>query len=350
VASSAPPDTRPGALKTVCDEGEDVEPKFSIPDNYPVVYTPDHPALRPLRERGEVAIFSTRHESQAELVDRLRGATAAINVRAYSKFTEEVFAQVPELRFLTVMGTGTDNIDLAAATRAGVVVSNTPTAPTVSVAEHIVMLTLALTKNLVPMHNALKGGEWRHIPGVELRGKTFGFVGLGMIAAEVAPVVRALGMRLIGWSLTLDEARARRLEVELASLDDVLRQADVVSLFLRASPKTAGLIGRRELALMKPTAYLVNAARGALVDEAALSEALRARQIAGAAIDVFQTEPLPATSPLLGLDNVVLTPHVAWVTDAGIDRMARHPVENILAFLAGSPRFVVNPAVLGGRP
>ena len=320
--------------------------KISIPDNFPVVYTEDHPALRPLRERGEVALYSTRQESPAELIERLRGATAAINVRAYSKFTDEVFAALPELKFVTVMGTGTDNFDLASATRHGVVVSNTPSAPTVSVAEHIVLLTLALTKNLIPMHQALMQGQWKHLPGIELRGKTFGFLGLGMIAAEVAPVMRALGMRLIGWSLTHDPARAQRLGVDLVSFEDVLRQSDVVSLFLRASPKTAKILGARELGLMKPTAYLINGARGALVDEEALVATLRDHKIAGAAIDVFQTEPLPATSPLLTLDNVVLTPHVAWVTDAGIDRMARHPVDNILAFLEGKPTFVVNPDVL----
>ena len=320
--------------------------KFAIPDNFPVVYAEDHPALQPLRERGEVALFSTRQESPAELIERMRGAVAAINVRAYSKFTDDVFDALPDLKFLTVMGTGTDNIDLASATRHGVVVSNTPTAPTISVAEHIVTLTLAITKNLIPMDQALKHGEWRHIPGIELRGKTYGFIGLGLIAAEVAPVMRALGMRLIGWSLTHDPERARRLGIELVELDDLLRQSDIVSLFLRASPKTAGLIGKRELGLMKPSAYLINGARGALVDEAALVEALRAHKIAGAAIDVYQTEPLPATSPLLTLDNVVLTPHVAWVTDAGIDRMARHPIENILAYLEGKPQFVVNPDVL----
>lgn len=322
--------------------------KIAIPDNFPVVYAEDHPALAPLRERGELALYSTRHEGSGELVERMGGATAAINVRAYSKFTDEVFDALPELKFLTVMGTGTDNIDLASATRHGVVVSNTPTAPTVSVAEHIVLLTLALTKNLVPMHQSLKGGQWKHLPGIELRGKTFGFIGLGLIAAEVAPVMRALGMRLIGWSLTHDEERARRLGVELRPLDEVLRESDVVSLFLRASPKTAKLIGAHELGLMKPGAFLVNAARGALVDEGALYDALKAGRIAGAAIDVFQTEPLPPSSPLLTLDNVVLTPHVAWVTDAGIDRMARHPVENIIAFLDGTPRFVVNPEVLTG--
>jgi D-3-phosphoglycerate dehydrogenase / 2-oxoglutarate reductase len=320
--------------------------KFSIPDNFPVVYSAEDTALQPLRQRGEVALHSTRHGTDAELVERLRDATAAINVRAYSKFTDDVFAALPDLQFLTVMGTGTDNIDLVAATRRGVVISNTPTAPTISVAEFAIALTLAITKNLVPMHTALKGGEWRHMPGIELRGKTFGFLGLGMIPHEMAPVLKALGMQLIGWSLSRDAARAARLGVELVEFDDVFRRADIVSLHLRASPKTQHIVGERELRLMKPTAYLVNTGRGALLDESALCDLLKARRIAGAAIDVYQQEPLPASSPLLRLDNVLVTPHVAWVTDAGCDRMARHPVENILAFLDGKPQFVVNPEVL----
>lgn len=324
--------------------------KFVIPDNYPVVYTEDHPALAPLRERGEVVIHSTRHGGGQELIDRMAGATAALNVRAYSKFDETIFAALPKLRLISIMGTGTDNVDLNAATRHGVVVSNAPTAPTVSVAEHTIGMMLALTKNMVPMHLALKAGEWKHLPGIELRDKTFGFIGLGLIAAEMAPVLRALGMRLVGWSLTHDPARAERLGVELLEMDEVLRQADVVSLLLRASPRTAGIIGRRELGRLKPGAYLINTGRGALVDEQALYEVLAAHQIAGAAIDVFQQEPLPADSPLLTLDNVLVTPHVAWVTDAGTARMARHPVDNILAFLDGHPQFVVNPESLSPNP
>jgi D-3-phosphoglycerate dehydrogenase len=320
--------------------------KVSIPDNFPVLYTDDHPALAALRGRAEVAIDSTRHNGGADFVERMRGAVAAVNVRSYSKYTDEVFAALPELKFVTVVGTGTDNIDLAAATNHGVVVSNTPTAPTISVAEHTLTLLLALTKNLIPMHNALKQGEWKHVPGIELRGKTFGFIGLGLIPTEIAPVVKAMGMRVVGWSLTHDPERAKRLGVELLDMDEVLRQSDVLSLMLRASPKTQQIIGRRELGLMKPSAYLVNTGRGALVDETALYEHLRDRKIAGAAIDVFQQEPLPSDSPLLTLDNVVVTPHVAWVTDQGSARMAAHPIENVVAFLEGKPKFVVNPDVL----
>jgi len=323
--------------------------RIAIPDNFPVFYADEDPLLAPLRARGEVVLSSTHHGGdRQELIRRLQGATAAINVRAYSPFDDVVFAALPELRFVSVMGTGTDNVDLDAARRRGVVVSNTPTAPVVSVAEFTIGLMLAAVRKVVPMHEALRAGRWEHRRGMELRGKTFGFIGLGLIAAEMAPVIRALGMRIVGWSLTRDEDRARRLGVELMELDDVLRASDVVALLLRGSPKTRGIIGRRELGLMKQTAYLVNTGRGMLVDEVALYDALREGRLAGAALDVYQSEPLPADSPLLGLDNVICTPHVAWVTDGGTARMGRDPVDNVLAFLDGAPQFVVNAGATHG--
>lgn len=321
--------------------------RIAIPDNFPVFYGEDDPLLAPLRARAEVVLCSTRHSGEKELIDRMRGATAAINVRAYSRFTEEVFAALPSLRFMTVMGTGTDNVDLDAARRHNVLISNTPTAPTISVAEYTIGLMLAAARNIVPMHQALKAGRWQHMRGMELRGKTCGFVGLGLIAAEMAPVIRALGMRLVGWSLTRDEARAQRLGVELLELDDVLRESDVVSLLLRGSLRTEGIIGRRELGLMKKTAYLINTGRGLLVDEQALCEALREGRLGGAALDVYRVEPLPADSPLLALDNVICTPHVAWVTDGGTARMGQAPVDNVLAFLDGAPRFVLGTEAAG---
>jgi len=318
--------------------------RIAIPDNYPVFYSEQDPLLQALREQGEVVVCSTHHRSVLEeLIARMRGAEAVINVRAYTNFSEPVFAALPELRFVTVMGTGTDNVDLAAAYRHGVLVSNTPSAPTVSVAEYTIGLMLAIARNIVPMHRELQLGTWRHRRGIELRGKTFGFVGLGRIAEEMAPIVRSLGMRIVGWSLSRDETRARRLGVELLELDDLMRAADVVSLLLRDSPRTRGIIGARELALMRPTAYLVNTGRGSLVDEGALYSALREGRLAGAALDVFREEPLPPDSPLLGLENTICTPHAAWATDEGAARMAKDPVENVLAYLSGAPRNLVYP-------
>jgi phosphoglycerate dehydrogenase-like enzyme len=320
-----------------------------IPDNYPPVYQNDQPVLAPLRPFGSVEIFSTRFATPAELIERCQGARCLINVRSYAVFDVPVLDALPDLEMISILGTGTDNVDLDAATERGIVVTNTPGVSAVSVAEATIGLLFAVTRRLPLMDRRLRAGVWQHEIGPELRGRTLGVVGLGAIGSEVATLGRGLGLRVIAWSFRRDPERAARLGIELVELDDLLRQADVVSLHLRNSPQAAGLISARELALMKPTAYLINTARGAIVDQSALVDALRERRIAGAALDVFVPEPLPADSPFLTLDNVVVTPHVAAVTHEAQARLAQMPVDNIVAFLQGHPEHVVNPAVLSKR-
>jgi D-3-phosphoglycerate dehydrogenase len=323
----------------------EVSVKVSIPDDFPPVYE-GHPEVERLRQFGEVAVHSTRAASVAELLERLRGVDIVINVRAYTVFDRALFDACPTLRLISILGTGTDNVDLAQANAHGVVVTNTPGASTVSVAELTFALILATARHIALADRKVREGEWYHVHGFELRGKTLGLLGLGTIGSEVARLGKAFGMRVAAWSMTHDPERARSLGVELLEKDEVLRQADVLSLHLRASPQTAGIIGARELALMKPSAILVNTARGILVDEAALAEALRSSRLAGAGIDVFSKEPLPEDSPLRGIDNLVLSPHVGWVTNEASARLTKMPVDNVAAYLAGKPEFVVNPDAL----
>ncbi len=320
--------------------------RFVIPDDFPPVYQDRSEVLDPLRPHGEVQVYSARAADYDELVSRLRWADAVINVRAYTRFDEALLAELPYLRVISILGTGTDNVDLEAATRRGVVVCNTPGASTVSVAECTLALLFDAAKHVARMDRAMRRGEWRQIKSFELRGKTLGVVGLGAIGQEVARLAGALGMRVLAWSFTQDEERARRCGAELVDLETLLRESHVVSLHLRASPRSAGLIGREQLALMRPGAVLINTARGALVDQEALVEALRNGPLGAAGLDVYPQEPLPADSPLRELDNVVLLPHTAWVTDEASERLLTQPVDNLLAWLAGTPANVVNPAVL----
>jgi len=320
--------------------------KFCVPDDYPPVYQDFPEDLEPLRARGEVSIFTSRQESQEELIARLEGVLALINVRAYSIFDASALDALSDLQLISVLGTGTDNIDLEAATKRGVVVANAPGANAVSVAEHTMLLLLAAARHLGKVDRAMHEGRWEHHLGIELRGKTLGLLGLGAIGREVAQMARGFGMRVVGWSFRNDPDRARQLGVELLERDEVIRQADALSLHLRLTPETQNLIGRRELAMMKHGAILVNTARAALVDEAALIEAVKGGQLSAVGLDVFTPEPLPAQSPLRMLENAILTPHLAWVTDAASARLRRVPVENILAFLDGQPQNVVNPAAL----
>jgi D-3-phosphoglycerate dehydrogenase len=319
--------------------------RIVVPDDFPPVYQ-GHTELEALEPYGEVVLHDTRAADAQELIDRLRGADALINIRAYSKFDRALFEALPELKTIAILGTGTDNVDLAAATEHGVVVSNTPGASTVSVAEMAFTLMLAAAKHAATADRAIRRGEWKHIMGTEIKGKTLGIVGLGAIGQEMASMGRAFGMRVLAWSLTRDPARAERVGATWVELDELLASSDVVSLHLRASDQTSGMIGRRELGMMKPSAILVNTARGALVDEAALVEALSSGGIAAAGLDAFVQEPLPADSPLLGLDNVVLTPHMAWVTGEASQRLRQMPVDNLIAFFEGRPTNVVNPDVL----
>ena len=319
--------------------------RIVVPDDFPAAYQ-GFQDLERLKPYGEVVLYDTRASNPQELIERLRGAEAAINVRAYSIFDRPLFEALPDLKIISILGTGTDNIDLAAATDHGVAVANAPGASTVSVAELTVTLMMNIARHVALMDSLVRAKQWHHVQGVEMRGKTLGLVGLGAIGQEVATISRAFGMNLLAWSPTKDEERANRIGATMVELPELLAQSDFVSLHLRLSPQTTGIIGEKELALMKPTAFLINTARGALVDEKALVEALSHKQIAGAGLDVYAKEPLPEDSPFLSLDNVVLTPHCGWVTAEASVRLRKLPVDNLIAFFEGSPTNIVNPVAL----
>ncbi|MCA1645749.1 MAG: D-2-hydroxyacid dehydrogenase family protein [Chloroflexi bacterium] len=315
-----------------------------IPDDFPATYASLAQAdLQRLAPYGAVTLHSTRAADLAELFGRIEPADVLINVRAYTRLDDEAFAHAPRLKLVSILGTGTDNVDLEAATRRGISVTNTPGVGAPSVAELTLGLMLAAVR-AIPLSDArLRQGTWQHAEGPELAGKTLGLLGLGAIGQYVARLGRGLGMRVIAWSYARDPARAEALGVELIERDDVFRQADVVSVHLRNTPEARGIVGARELGLMKRTAYLINTARGALVDESALAAALRAEQIAGAALDVYQEEPLPPErNPFRDLANVVLTPHLGAVTREANTRSRAVPVDNIIAYLQGHPQNLVN--------
>jgi phosphoglycerate dehydrogenase-like enzyme len=315
-----------------------------IPDDFPPTYaTADQVDLRRLAPYGAVHLYTTRAADRHELFGRIASAEVIINVRAHTLLDDEALAHAPRLRLISILGTGTDNVDLAAARARGVTVTNTPGTGATSVAELTLGLILSVVR-AIPLSDArLRQGVWQHVEGPELEGKTLGVLGLGAIGGRVARMGRALGMRVVAWSYSPDPQRAAQLGVEtLADRDDVFRQADVLTLHLRNTPEVRGLVGRRELGLMKPGAYLINTARGALVDADALADALRAGHLAGAGLDVFSEEPLPAdANPFRELSNVVLTPHIGAVTAEANTRSRAMPVDNIIAFLEGRPQHTV---------
>jgi D-3-phosphoglycerate dehydrogenase len=312
-------------------------PKIVVPDDCPALLANSVAFQGFEREITGIDYFDTLPGSAQGLIERIRNAEVVINIRSSSHFTAEVFRSCPRLQLVSVWGTGTDHVDLAAAVKHAVTVTNTPAVSASSVAEHALTLMLAVSRRIPAQDAAVRGGNWPRGQGVELRGKTLGIVGVGAIGRRFAELGHGIGMRVIAWTPHPRPA----LNMEPVEFDRLLGASDVVSIHLRLTDQTKGLIGKREFSLMKETAILVNTARGAIVDEVALIDALTTSRIAGAGLDVFSTEPLSAGQALAALDNVVLTPHCAGVTPEALEAGLRMAIENVRSFLHGAPVNVV---------
>jgi phosphoglycerate dehydrogenase-like enzyme len=320
-----------------------MSPAIVVPDDFPPALTGSAAEPR-LRQVGRVAVHTERGADQeAELIRRIGDAEVVINIRAHARFTDRVLAACPRLRLISIWGTGTDNVDLTACRARGVAVTNTPGVNAHAVAEHTVALMLAITRRIPAMDRDTRAAEWPRGLLVQLEGRTVGLIGLGAIGGRVAQLLRPFGVHLLAATYGPDGGRAAAAGARHVPVETLLRDSDIVSLHLRLSDATQGYLGRERLALMKPTAFLVNTARGALVDKAALVDALRDGRLAGAALDVFHEEPIPAGDPILTLPNVVLTPHNGGMTREVIDAGLLRAVENVEHFLAGRPRDVVVP-------
>ena len=300
------------------------------------------PRLKLFDGRAEVRLFTDRASTPKEKVERAKGATAIINSRSYVEWREADFEQLPDLKFITVCGIGTDSLDLEAARARGITISNIPGRTAPVVAEHGFGLMMAAAKRAAFYTAETRAGRWAKVDNVFLQGKTVGIIGTGNIGAEMARLCKAFGMNVIAWTFHPSPERARALGVEFVELDELLRRSDVITLHVALTSDTEGMIGARELGLMKQEALLVNIARGAVVDESALVTALNAGELGGAALDVYSDEPLPSDHPILSCEQVVLTPHVADMTPEGLDLLNVGVVENVLAFLDGAPQNVVN--------
>jgi D-3-phosphoglycerate dehydrogenase len=279
--------------------------------------------------------------------DELKKAVSgydALVVRSETKVTRDILEATSHLQVVGRAGVGVDNIDLEAATERGVVVVNAPTGNTTSAAEHAIALMFSLSRHIPAANASLKDGRWdrKKFLGLELRGKTLGIVGLGQVGSEVARRARGLEMRVIAYDPFVSEERARALGVDLVTMDEILTESDFVTVHTTLSEGTKHLIGEDELGKMKPTARVINTARGGIIDEEALVKALNEGVIAGAAIDVFENEPI-TEHPLFGIDQVVVTPHLGASTAEAQERVAVDVAEQILDVLNGEPaRWAVN--------
>lgn len=304
-------------------------------------------AMELLRAHAEVRILTEKLPTEEAVVEALTGSQAVIPIRERTKFPAPLLQSLPGLEMISQTGNHVYHVDMEAATRAGIVVAMAPGGN--STTELAFGLMIAVMRRIPQSDQAMRRGEWPLVLGYVLKGKTLGILGLGKIGTEVAAIARAFGMNVIAWGPTLTPERASQSQATYMSLDEVLKNADVVSVHLKLSDQSQNLLDEERLRLMKKSAYLVNTARGAIVDENALVRVLQEGNIAGAALDVFAEEPLPAGHPLAKLDNVVLAPHLGWPTDSGFEGFAENAVANILDYMDGKLTRVINPEALQNR-
>jgi D-3-phosphoglycerate dehydrogenase / 2-oxoglutarate reductase len=299
-----------------------------------------------LREAGLEPVFPPQKHQllEDELLEQLRGVEAALS--GSEPYSRRVIQAHPQLKVIARAGVGYDAVDVPAATEAGVAVTTTPGTNHNAVAELTFTLILALAKNLIPLHLSTKAGGWPRQTLIPLRGRTLGILGLGRIGKAVAERGAVFGMRMIAYEPFPDQAFVAKYGVTLMPLEQVLAEADFLTLHVPLSAESKYLINKKTLALMKSTAFLINTARGALVNEMDLAEALQTKRIAGAGIDVFETEP-PVGCPLLKQDNIVVMPHVAGIDSQSLYEMAVSAARSIaILYKGGWPEIeVVNPAI-----
>lgn len=284
-----------------------------------------------LRERAEVQIFTSSFGKPSAL----SGFDAFLANRERTHFTKELLQEFPDLRIIAQTGNHAQHINLSAAKEMGVIVGQASGGYSIGAAELSVGITIALMRQIASNDMAIRRGEWTAPLTPILSGKILGIIGLGRVGQHVARIGAAFGMRVVAWSPNLTDETAAARGAEYRELDELLRIADVVSIHASLKTETRGLIDAYRIGLMKPTAYLVNTARGPIIDEAALVSALKENRIAGAALDVFDQEPLPPGHPFTELSNTVLTPHMGWPTDQGYAQFSNAAADVLIAYLDG---------------
>lgn len=309
------------------------------------------PATERLRERGELVIHTTPAPDEDEVMRRLEDASVAFANRERTRLNARVLRSAERLQVLAQSGRISPNIDAEAATERGIALIAAGGQPGshVGVAELGLALLLGLARDLPNNDRRVREGQWSAPATRMLSGSTLGILGLGNIGGSMAKLGQALQMNVIAWGPTLTPERASANGVEYVPHDDLFRRSDALFVALKLPDATRGIVGAKELAFMKPTSYIVNIARGPIIQEDALVAALQQRRIAGAGLDVYDLEPLPTDHPFTRLDNVVLTPHVGWGTDHNFAMMVENLTNAVIKYLDGDTSGVVNPAALERR-
>ena len=296
------------------------------------------------RAAANVVVYDQAAQTRGELLKRLQGASIALAIRDRTALDRQTLEGLAQLRFIA--STGPHRIDLKAATELGIVVSTTPGTSTNSVGEHVFGLILALARRIVASDQALRQRRWESVAGMELEGKTLGILGLGRTGVAVAKRAPGFGLKVVAWGPTLTPERAAASGATLLSEEECFRTSDILSVHLRRSELSRNFVNASRLALMKPTAMLIDISWAGIVDHQAVADALWQGRLSGAALDLCDTYPVDGRDPILDAPNTVLTPHLAWQTKESYQRSARMAVDNILAYLDGTPKNIINPQAL----
>lgn len=293
-----------------------------------------------LSGKAEITVFNQHLGSPENIVAKLQGFQVVCMVRERTAFPREVVEKLPDLKLVLTNGMRNPALDLKAAGERGIVFCGTggKGAPTAELAWGLI---LSLARHIPFEHRAMQEGRWQTTMGNSIEGKTLGILGLGKLGSRVAKIGQAFDMKVIAWSQNLTAEAAAAQGAKLVSKDEFFAQSDFISVHLVLSPRSRGLVGERELGLMKKTAYIVNTSRGPIIDEAALLKALSAKKIGGAGLDVYSVEPLPASDPIRKLDNVVLTPHLGYVVEESYRHFYPEMIEDIKAWMGGKPIRVI---------
>lgn len=311
-----------------------------VPDDFPSVVNGTEIEQK-LNEIGETKIFCSKPENGDDLLDRVENARAILNIRAFCKFDKIFFEKIKSLQIISIWGTGTDHVDLEAAKQKGITITNTPGVAAFSVAEHAITLMLASARKINENDNEIRTGRWPRGEMIQLYGKTIGIIGLGAIGKQTAILAKGIGMNVVAWTFHPDKEFLEKEGIKLVELSELYETSDVISLHLRQSPETLNFINKKTIGEMKRTVIIVNTARGPIINEKDLIEALKEERISGAGLDVFENEPLSNTNYLKKLENVILSPHNAGITPEVTKAGLELTVENVEKFFKGVKQNVV---------
>ena len=303
------------------------------------------PAYETLKERAEVTILSRRLDTPDKIEQALRDADCLLLMRERTRLGDKEFSLLPRLKLISQTGRTSKHLDIESATRRGIAVAGTPSDNGLTTKELTIGLIIALMRKIPLVDRRMREESWPPIPGLTLDGKTIGVLGFGRIGKEVARIIKLFNTRVIAYARTLTSEKTAPWGVECVSFEALLRESDLITVHVPLNANTRGMIGEKEIAAMKPGALLVNTSRGALISEPALIRALQTGHLGGAALDVYDIEPLPLESPLRRLDNTILLPHRGYATVEILRERYSLAMENILAFMDGKPLDLMNPQV-----